>query len=306
MLRTLAERLPRSVRLGTSSWSFPGWEGIVWGGRYAPTELARDGLAAYAQHPLLRSVGVDRTHYAPLPVGEFERWADAVPDDFRFLVKAHEACTLLRFPTHARYGGSRGQPNPDFLDPAHAIEEVVGPTAEGLGPKLGALLFQFAPQSMGELGGPRVFAERLHRFLDELPRSVPCYVEVRNPDLLTPAYAEALLATGVGHCVNVLERMPPPETQARLTAVAQTGGLVVRWMLARGMDYGTARSAFAPFDQLVAPDPTSRTSVAALVEAATRAGRQALVIVNNKAEGSSPRSLEQLARLMVDRLEAGE
>jgi uncharacterized protein YecE (DUF72 family) len=28
--------------------------------------LARTGLRAYAQHPLLRSVGIDRTYYAPI------------------------------------------------------------------------------------------------------------------------------------------------------------------------------------------------------------------------------------------------
>ena len=30
-LRRLGERLPREIYLGSSSWNFPGWRGIVWG-----------------------------------------------------------------------------------------------------------------------------------------------------------------------------------------------------------------------------------------------------------------------------------
>src|SRR5262245_47355549 len=63
---TVAQRLARGVYLGTSSWSFPGWQGIVYDGRASETQLARHGLAAYARHPLLRAVGIDRTYYAPM------------------------------------------------------------------------------------------------------------------------------------------------------------------------------------------------------------------------------------------------
>ena len=62
----LAERLPRGLFLGTSSWSFPGWEGLIYDRSASKTTLARKGLAAYARHPLFRSVGLDRTYYAPL------------------------------------------------------------------------------------------------------------------------------------------------------------------------------------------------------------------------------------------------
>ncbi|HEY1332765.1 MAG TPA: DUF72 domain-containing protein, partial [Myxococcaceae bacterium] len=97
-MREIGARLPGDLRLGTSSWSFPGWTGLVYA-REAGTEvLARQGLPAYAGHPLLRTVGVDRTFYGPVPVETFRSWAASVPEDFRSLVKAHEALTLFRFP----------------------------------------------------------------------------------------------------------------------------------------------------------------------------------------------------------------
>ena len=56
-LQALADRLSPRIRLGTSSWSFPGWEGIVFDRKASTAVLARRGLGAYARHPLLRAVG---------------------------------------------------------------------------------------------------------------------------------------------------------------------------------------------------------------------------------------------------------
>ena len=303
-LKALAAALPRSVRFGTSSWSFPGWVGLVWDRKATDRVLSRHGLAAYAQHPLLRAVGLDRTHYQPMDEAAMAGLAAAVPDDFRFLVKAHDHITLARFPDHPRFGARRGETNPRFLDASYANDVVLGPTGRAMGPKLGTLLLQFAPQPPEVLGGPRAFAERLRRFLEQLPDDMPVAVEIRNAELLGDDYAEALLATGTRHCVNVLERMPPPQTQSRLARCARQDGLVVRWMLARGMDYGAAKAGFAPFDALVAEDPSNRRAVASLMAEATLAGHETTCIINNKAEGSAPRSIVQLAKALLQELDA--
>jgi integrase len=54
----VAGALPPQVHLGTSSWSFPGWSGIVYGDDYSNSKLSRDGLTAYGAHPLLRTVSM--------------------------------------------------------------------------------------------------------------------------------------------------------------------------------------------------------------------------------------------------------
>ncbi len=195
-MRALAARLPAEVRLGTSSWSFPGWTGLVYAREASETLLAREGLPAYARHPLLRTVGVDRTFYGPVPAETFRAWAAAVPDDFRFLVKAHEALTLARFPLHERYGARRGEENPTFLDPAHARDAVIAPFVEGLGVKAGPLVFQFPPQDVQALGGASAFADRLHAFLAALPAGPLYAVELRNRELYTPDLADVLEDVG--------------------------------------------------------------------------------------------------------------
>lgn len=295
-VEALAGRLPPEVRLGGSTWSFPGWAGLVYDGLYPERRLAREGLAAYARHPLFRAVGVDRTHYATLPAEGFAEYAEVVPAGFRFLVKAHEECTLLAFPDRPRYGPRRGETNPRFLDPAYAAGEVVAPYAQGLGEKGGALLFQFAPQ---ELGGPEQFAARLHRFLSALPRGSLYAVEVRNPGLLGPAYAQALAAAGACHCANVYPTMPDLPAQVRLARMEQAPAFVLRWLVRPGYRYAEAGRRFAPFNRMLAEDPRTRRTVAELLLATARRGQPALVTVNNLAEGSAPLSIVELAREMA-------
>jgi len=292
----LGRELPPGILLGGSTWSFPGWAGLVYDSRYSESRLAHEGLAAYARHPLLRAVGIDRTHYAPVEARDLAVYAAAVPEGFRFLVKAHEACTIARYPDRARYGALRGQENPLFLDPVYAAEKVVAPYVEGLGTKGGALLFQFAPQ---DLGGPERFAAALHAFLAALPRGPVYAVELRNRELLTADYAAALAATGACHCHNVHPWMPDIRIQAQLAhppATHRAPWTLIRWLLGPGLTYETAFRKYAPYDRLVAPDLVARRAVADLARDALAAGRPFLCTVNNNAEGSAPLSIAELAR----------
>lgn len=302
----VARRLPSTLRLGTSSWTFPGWEGIVYSGAMSESQLARHGLAAYAQHPLLRAVGVDRTYYAPIAAADFAAYAAVVPEDFRFLVKAHARCTHVYASQQHGARGQRRELNSSFLDAAYATEQVIGPCMEGLGARLGVLLFQFPPQDVRELGGASGFAERLQVFLSALPQGPLYAVEVRNADLLTTAYAQALDEAGVSHCYNVHPRMPALTRQARMVPWVQSPALVVRWMLHPRLGYDEARLRYEPFDRLVDADPDSRAAIATMCLDTVARGRLAYVIANNKAEGSSPLTLFRLAEHLVTRLPASE
>lgn len=285
----LAARLPAALRLGTSSWSFPGWEGLVYDRAASEQELARTGLAAYARHPLLRAVGVDRSYYQPLPAEAWAAYAAAVPPAFRFLAKAWSRCT--------------DPESPVFLDAAHALEQVVGPIQEGLGERLGALLFQLPPLDLRALGGPERLAERLHAFLAALPRGPRYALEVRSRGLVGAALAQALQAAGTVPCLSAHPQLPAlGEQAARLGAALVDPGapLVMRWMLHRAHTYQGARERYAPFQRLIDEDPTTRAELAGLAARALRAGRQVLITINNKAEGSSPCSLLRLAEAIAE------
>ena len=59
------------------------------------------------------------------------------------------------------------------------------------------------------------------------------------------------------------------------------------------------KNVMSHFDRLVDEDPDNRLAIANLCLDAVSAGRTATVIVNNKAEGSSPLSVNKLAAQLV-------
>jgi uncharacterized protein YecE (DUF72 family) len=191
-----------------------------------------------------------------------------------------------------------------YLDAEYATRAVVEPAVEGLGDRLGVLLFQCPPLPRQ----PRVIAEfprRLARFLRALPRGVPYAVEVRTAALLhddatRAAYIDALADGGATHGFTVHPSMPTISEQLeRLPAsVWGQGPVAVRWMLQRDQEYESARDAWAPFHDLAAPDPVTRVEVVELVRTLLGAARPVIVIANNKAEGSAPRTLLALARAL--------
>jgi uncharacterized protein YecE (DUF72 family) len=288
----LANALPENLRMGTSSWSFPGWANLLWNREASTRTLANKGLPVYAQHPLLRTVGLDRTYYGPMTADELARLREGLPADFRLLVKAHAECTTVKFGDESWYRSRAGQRNELFLEPEYATEAVVRPYLDGLGDHGGVLLFQFPAQHVP--GGARSFATRLEGFLAALPKGPQYAVEIRNPELLTPRYIKALEQVGASHCVVELPGMPEVDKQWEVSGGADRPALVMRWMLHRKHGYTSAKEAYAPFDRLVDPNPSVRRAFADMILAS--AGRPAYVIVNNKAEGSSVLSILGLAQ----------
>jgi uncharacterized protein YecE (DUF72 family) len=297
----LAAQLSSRLRLGTMSWSFSGWRGRVYGPLSDIGRLAEDGLAAYAANPLHRAVEIDRSYYDLLPSNVFRHFAEQVPEDFRFLVKAHQDCTIRRYPLHGRYGKKGGRDNPRHLDAAYASERVIAPTLEGLGTKLGVLLFQFSPEDLGPVP---VFAERLKAFLAGLPKGVTYAVELRKRELLTAAYAAALEAAGAVHCHNAWSDMPSVLEQAKGMPPATRRPLVIRWLLRPTDNYRAASARFAPFDRIVEEDVARRVAIARLVGKALRRDVPSFVVINNDAEGCAPESIYRLARAIAETRDA--
>jgi uncharacterized protein YecE (DUF72 family) len=309
----IAAQLGPRLRLGTSSWSFPGWRGFVYAPRAPASEIASRGLAAYAHHPLHAAVGLDRSFYETPSIDTLRALAAQVPSNFRFMVKAHQACTRPFLQSDGSTLGdvaaarAHGAGNPRFLDPAWAADAVVGPIVEGLGASCGPVLFQFAHLPIGK-GGAIVsegaLLDRLDAFLEKLPKGPRYAIEFRDDSMLRGEtcrrFAQVLQAHAAIPGIGLIPSMPSAARQA--LALREAGldpacqpVLLVRWLLGHGLGYEEARSVYEPFDRLAAPDAASRHEIAGLVAACLAAGGEAFVIVNNKAEGSAPRSIPPLA-----------
>jgi uncharacterized protein YecE (DUF72 family) len=301
--RVLGEALPAPVHLGTSSWSFPGWAGLVYDRAAPESQLSKKGLAAYSRHPVLRAVGIDRSFYKPMAAREYADYAAQVPDTFRFLVKAPAMVT----DELQRDDSGRGfAPAPLFLDAQTAFDEYARPAIGGLGGKAGPLVFQLSPLSRRTLTDVPAFVARLHAFLWSLNRMCEGFavkplfaVEVRNAELLTRDFADALKDAGARYCLGVHARMPSAEEQLPLLRALWPGPLVVRWNLHAGFGYEEAKAGYAPFNRLVDEDPATRATLARVAAATARAGHAVYIVANNKAEGSAPLTLIKLAQAIV-------
>jgi uncharacterized protein YecE (DUF72 family) len=313
----LGHRLSAGVYLGTSSWSFPGWQGIVYGGAFTEGQLARGGLTAYAQHPILRTVSIDRGFYQPLDAAEYARYARQVPEAFRFVVKAPaQVSDAMTRDDH----GAPNAPNPYFLDAELALEQFVVPALAGLGAKAGPLVFQLTPlprEMLRSAAALQTTVARIGDFIARLPRAIdgiaPIYaVEPRNPELLTPRLVRTLHQAGARLCIGIHARMPEASRQSTALRAMDAatdegddwrmkGPLVVRWNLHAGLRYDEAKQRYAPFDRLLDVDILTRGALAHLIHVAIRSGQPAFVIVNNKAEGSAPLSCIELAKAVVAR-----
>ena len=70
-----------AIRVGTSGWSYPTWRPGFYPEGMPPAEF----LSVYARH--FDTVELNSTGYRLPSADQFRRWADAVPDGFRFAVK---------------------------------------------------------------------------------------------------------------------------------------------------------------------------------------------------------------------------
>ncbi|MGF1464721.1 MAG: DUF72 domain-containing protein [Sandaracinaceae bacterium] len=297
-LFTLREQLPPGVAFGTSSWTFEGWKGLVYHRTYGDRDaFVRDSLAEYVRFPLFDLVGVDRTYYLPLREEEARHMAGQLPRGFRATFKVWNEVTTRVFPDHRRFGERAGRPNPSFLDAELFRSQVAGPLlATPLVDHVAAMILEIAPGP----GRADAFEAALEAFLRDAPRAFHYAVELRDRHLLTERYLDLLRAHGgASHVVSYWSRMPTVREQLSRD-VLMSDRVVCRLMIPPGGSYEELKAAYAPFDRLHRVDQPMREDTVHLVRAARRSGREALVIVNNKVEGSSPLTVAGIAERLVE------
>ncbi|MGN5480653.1 DUF72 domain-containing protein [Cupriavidus basilensis] len=306
----LRKRLPSNLYLGTSSWSYNGWNGLVYDGEYSDSLLSRRGpCRVCAASAAARAAGIDRGFYGPIPLADYLSYAAQVPEQFRFPVKAPASVC------DAWLRGSDGVgrlANAAFLDAEIASRDFITPATSGLGIKCGALLFQLSP--LGNLANDgTAFLERLDGFLSALPPLDPsitphaCYaVEMRDPVLLTPRYIKLLpqawrTLSPVGARPAAAGAPPgfgPGADGCRSTRPARTAmDAPCRPALrGRGIDLFPVQppGGRGPGNARCHP-PISSCARCARGESAT-------VIISNKAEGSAPLTCVRLAEAIAARL----
>jgi uncharacterized protein YecE (DUF72 family) len=256
-------------------------------------------LEEYAAFPLFRTVGIDSSFYAPPTEEVLTSWAERLPPGFPCVSKVWNQVTVHTF-AKALDRSRAGQTNPDFLSPEVFLEAVYQPYQQYFAEHAGPFVFEFQAIARGSGIGPSEFADRLDGFFSALPREGQYAVEVRNDEFLTPMYFAVLREHGVAHVFNSWTRMPAIGDQLDLPGSLSAPFIVARALLRPGRTYDEAVDAFAPYDRIQEPNPELRRDLLRLVETAVNTRIPAYLLVNNRAEGSSPLTVAEVAGMLPE------
>ena len=168
---------------GASGYSFKEWRGRF----YPETMKPEDMLAYYAER--LPTVEINNTFYRMPKVEVLEAWARAVPQGFRFAIKASRRIT--------HFAQLKGE------GAADSVRFLYGCLA-ALGGKRGPVLFQLPPALKKDLS-------RLEDFLALLPAGHRAAFEFRNDSWFADDVYDLLRKAGAALCLSEREdALPPP------------------------------------------------------------------------------------------------
>lgn len=131
------------IRVGVGGWVYEPWRGTF----YPEGLRQKDELSYLSQH--LTATEINATYYGTQKPATFANWAKAVPDGFRFAVKASRYCTNRKL----------------LAEAGPSIEKFVNQGIAELGDRLGPILWQFMPTKTFD-------AQDFRAFLALLPPSV--------------------------------------------------------------------------------------------------------------------------------------
>ncbi|WP_082585748.1 MULTISPECIES: DUF72 domain-containing protein [unclassified Hydrogenophaga] len=153
-----------TVRAGIGGWTYEPWRD-----NFYPKGLAHSKELAFASAQLT-AIEVNGTYYSTFKPPTFAKWRDETPDGFMFSLKAN------RFATNRKV----------LADAGESIERFVGSGLSELGPKLGPLVWQFAPTKLFDPVDFEAFLKLLPGKVDGLP--LRHALDVRHNSFMDPAY----------------------------------------------------------------------------------------------------------------------
>ncbi len=278
-----------NLYLGTCSWKYPSWEGLVYSSR-EPANYLEEYAHKY------NSVEVDQWFWslgktgASLPRREVVADYDAsTPADFRFSIKCPNALTLTH--QYAR----KGEPlveNPRFLDTDFFLRFI-----ESLAlivPKTIGFMFQFEYLNRDKMPSKQVFLEKLSRFLNALPRDLPYAVEIRNPRWMDDSWFDFLREHQVAPVL--LQGYWMDDVATILDQYGSKIGDTICVRLHGEDREGMEERTGEDWSKIVRPKDEEIERIAGSLKIQYGNGKRLIVNFNNHYEGSAPLTIEKFRK----------
>ena len=188
--------------------------------------------------------------------------------------------------------------NPNFRNADAFTKLVLQPYRDAqFGPNTGPFLYEFQRHGLPA----EEFIGKLDDFFGSVSTDFRYAVEIRNAGLLGPRYHDMLRAHGVAHVYNHWSYMPPLAEQHQRMKTMTAPFTVLRLLTPLKMTYEAAKKRAEPYDKIVGELPEMRKDTVSLIQEATAENRSTYVLVNNRAEGNAPLTIQALiARLQTE------
>lgn len=169
------------IHVGTSGYGYKEWKGIFYPEKISPHDM----LHFYGER--FDTVEINYTFYHMPTVAGLSGWAEQVPDDFTFSLKAPQVITHMK-----------------LLKNVHAEIRYFFRTMSVLKKKAGPTLFQLP-------GSFRANTAVLEEFLDLLPKNMNCAFEFRSKSWFRKEILDLLRARGCSLCIADTDEKPAEE-----------------------------------------------------------------------------------------------
>ncbi|MBC8478139.1 MAG: DUF72 domain-containing protein [Candidatus Delongbacteria bacterium] len=283
------------LRIGTCSWKYPSWSGLVYS-----AERGIDYLAQYGQR--YNTVEIDQWFWSlfgedkvKLPAAEdAASYRQSVGSDFRFSVKVPNSITLTHFYQHDK--SSTLTPNPHYLS-VELWHRFIG-QLEPLGETLGPLILQFEYLNQEKMSSQKQFQQQLGEFFAAIRGDHTLAVEVRNPrffnqgwfDFLAEQEVYPVLLQGywLPSIVSLFREWRKELLRQRLIVIRLHGGD------RREIEQRTGKR----WDSIVEPRDQELVDIAGIINELRDSDVEVYLNVNNHYEGAAPLTIERFSRVL--------
>jgi len=264
-----------SVKLGTCSWNYESWVGLVYS---KPSKTAAGYLPEYSQH--FRTAEVDSWFYRLPERKDVLEYLGRVDEDFSFTVKVTEDVSL----THKRNRESKELiPNPSFLSPEVFSEYIQ--RIEPMLPQVDAVMLEFEYLNKDKMKSVDDFMKAIDAFVANVPQTIPLAIETRNKNYLVDDYFRFLKEKHLIHVFSEKLFMPHVYEVYEKYGQYVEGTSVIRLL---GGDRAVIEKATGEQWNKLVDEKPDKMRIADMSRDIKYKGGRVIININNHYEGSAP------------------
>jgi uncharacterized protein YecE (DUF72 family) len=282
------------LRLGTCSWKYDTWVGLVYSG-----SKSKDYLSEYSKK--FNTVEIDQWFWSLFPPAKVvlpnkslvEEYKNSVPEDFLFTIKVPNSITLTHFYKNSKEDELRA--NHFFLS-ADLFKEFLN-SITPLKNQIGCLIFQFEYLNKQKMKSLSEFQFIFAEFCKQLDKkNPPIGIEIRNPNYLNEKYFSFLAELKIVP-VFLEGYYMPPITEVYNKFKKHINQLAV--IRLHGPDRkGIEKIANDNWNQIYINRDREISSIVKMIKELQNNEVDLFVNVNNHFEGSAPLTIEKIKKLI--------